>query len=126
MGVAVVLGMGMLLWRSRATPAEAGYWLLTFGLLFAPGVRPSSLLVVLVFVPLLRGPQGFAALTWSATAAMGYGFSGEGARVGSVPPAWLVSEYLPVLCVLAVEALRLARVVPLGRAIQNPSAGLAT
>jgi hypothetical protein len=118
-GLLVVLGMGMLLWQSRATLAEAGYWLFTFGLLFAPGVRPSALLWLLVFVPLVRGPQGFAALTWSATAAVGYMLGRDGDPPGHVPPMGLIAEYLPVLCVLAVEVLRLARVVPLGRAIQS-------
>jgi hypothetical protein len=122
-GLLVVLGMGMLLWQSRASVAEAGYWLFTFGLLFAPAVGPGALMWVLVFVPLVRGPQGFSGLTWSATAAMGWAAWRAGASSsGAVPPAWLVAEYLPVFCVLAVEVLRLARVVPLGRAVQGPAA----
>lgn len=125
-GVLVVLGMGMLLWQSRATPAEAGYWLFMFGLLFAPAVRPEALLWVLVFIPLVRGPQGFAALTWAATVAAGYPLGREGTTTGTVRPAWLVAEYLPVLCVLAVEVLRLARIVPLGRAVQSPGSPVPT
>jgi hypothetical protein len=118
-GLLVALGMGLLLWQSRATLAEAGYWLFVLLMLFAPVVYPWYLAWVLVFVPLVRGSQGFAALTWSATAAMSYTIWRDAAWIWSVPPRWLVAEYLPVLCVLAIEVLRLARVVPLGRAVQN-------
>jgi hypothetical protein len=119
-GLLVVLGMGMLLWQSRATLAEAGYWLFMLLMLVAPVVYPWYLAWVLVFVPMIRGPQGFAALTWAATAAMSYTIWRDATWIWSVPPRWLAAEYLPVLCVLAIEVLRLARVVPLGRAVQNP------
>jgi len=116
-GVLVILAMGLFLWQSRATPAEAAYWLFLPLLLFAPAAPPCRLVWPLVALPLLRGPQGFAALTWCATAAICY--ARPPTADAPIPPQWLIAEYLPVLCVLAVEVLRLARLVPLNRAVQT-------
>jgi hypothetical protein len=97
--------------------AEAGYWLFIVLLLTAPVAYPWYLLWVVCFVPLLRGPQGYAALVWSATAAMGYTVWQQTNWSWTVLPAWLTAQYLPVLAVLVVEVIRLARVVPLGRIV---------
>jgi hypothetical protein len=110
-----VLAMGLFLWQSRARLAEAGYWLFMVLLLCAPVVYPWYLIWILAFVPLLRGPQGFAGLVWAATAAMSYTLWRDATWIWSVHPAWLTTQYLPVLCVLAIEVARLARVVPMRR-----------
>jgi hypothetical protein len=112
-----VLAMGLFLWQSRARLAEAGYWLFMVLLLCAPVAYPWYLIWILAFVPLLRGPQGFAGLIWAATAAMSYTLWRDADWIWSVRPAWLIAEYLPVLAILAIEAMRLARVVPIGRAL---------
>jgi hypothetical protein len=103
------LGMGLLLWQSRARLAEAGYWVMLILLLFAPLVYPWYLLWVLVFIPMLRGPQGFTGLAWTATASMSYTLWRNAPWTWEVPPAWMAAQYLPVLCVLAVEVARLGR-----------------
>jgi hypothetical protein len=112
-----VLSMGLFLWQSRARLAEAGYWLFMVLLLFAPVAYPWYLIWVLGFIPLLRGPQGFAGLVWAATAAMSYTLWRDADWIWSVRPNWLVAEYLPVLLVMSIEVVRLARVVPMGRAL---------
>jgi hypothetical protein len=114
-----VLAMGLFLWQSRARLPEAGYWLFMVLLLCAPVAYPWYLIWVIAFIPLLRGPQGYAGLVWAATAAMSYTLWRNADWIWSVPPNWLTAQYLPVLCVLAIEAVRLARVVPMRRVI-NP------
>jgi len=121
-GFLVVLGLGLFLWQSRARLAEAGYWLLMLLLLCAPVVYPWYLLWPVVFVPLVRGPQGLAALVWAATAGLSYTLWRDAAWIWSVRPGWLVAEYLPVLVVLAVEGMRLARRVPMGRVVSAAAA----
>jgi hypothetical protein len=112
-----VLSMGLFLWQSRARLAEAGYWLFMVLLLCAPVAYPWYLIWVVGFVPLLRGPQGFAGLVWAATAGMSYTIWRDADWIWAVRPSWLVAQYLPVLVVMAVEAVRLARVVPMGRVL---------
>jgi hypothetical protein len=99
--------------------AEAGYWLFMVLLLCAPVVYPWYLIWILAFVPLLRGPQGFAGLVWAATAAMSYTLWRDATWIWSVHPAWLTAQYLPVLCVIAIEVARLARVVPMRRILHQ-------
>ena len=112
-----VLAMGLFLWQSRARLAEAGYWLFMVLLLCAPVAYPWYLIWILGFIPLLRGPQGFAGLVWAATAAMSYTLWRDAGWIWSVRPNWLVAEYLPVLLVMSIEVVRLARVVPMRRAL---------
>jgi len=109
------LAIGLFLWQARARLAEAGYWLFIVLLLCAPVAYPWYLIWVLAFVPLLRGPQGYAALIWSATMAMSYTVWRDAPRTWSVPPAWLAAEQLPVLLALAIELTQLARVRPMSR-----------
>jgi hypothetical protein len=91
-------------------------------LLFAPVVYPWYLLWPIAFVPLLRGPQGLAGLVWAATAGLSYSLWRDAGWIWSVRPGWLVAEYLPVLVVLAVEGMRLARLVPMGRVVSAAAA----
>jgi hypothetical protein len=118
----VLVGAALFLWQSRARVAEGGYWLTLLLLLCAPVAYPWYLIWPLAFVPLLRGPQGFAALVWAATAAASYTAWRTADWLWAVPPAWTLVQYLPVLTVLAVEVTRLARVVPLGRAVERDAA----
>ncbi|MDB5318857.1 MAG: hypothetical protein JWN40_488 [Phycisphaerales bacterium] len=114
-----VLAMGLFLWQSRARLPEAGYWLFMVLLLCAPVAYPWYLIWVLAFIPLLRGPQGYAGLVWAATAAISYTLWRDATWIWSVRPTWLTAEYLPVLCVLTIEAIRLARIVPMRRILHQ-------
>jgi hypothetical protein len=116
------LSIGLFLWQSRARLAEAGYWLFLVLLLCAPVAYPWYLIWILTMIPLLRGPQGYAGLVWAATAAMSYTLWRDADWIWSVRPNWLAAEYLPVLIAMALEALRLARQVPLQRTLTTPRA----
>jgi hypothetical protein len=117
-----ILSIGLFLWQSRARLAEAGYWLFLVLLLCAPVAYPWYLIWILTMIPLLRGPQGYAGLVWAATAAMSYTLWRDAHWIWSVRPKWLTAEYLPVLIVMALEAVRLARLVPLRRTLATPRA----
>jgi alpha-1,6-mannosyltransferase len=91
----------LLLWKSRATFTEAGYWLFLIGLLFSPVVYPWYLLWMLCFIPLIRGKQGLAGLVWCAT--VGVSYAVWNLPEWKLPASYALLEYLPVYAFLTVE-----------------------
>lgn len=91
----------ILVWKSRATFIEAGYWLFLIGLLFAPVVYPWYLLWMLCFIPLIRGRQGLAGLVWCAT--VGVSYVVWNLPKWRLPAAYALLEYAPVYGFLILE-----------------------
>src|SRR5205823_12926590 len=104
-----VLGTGLLLWQARASLAEAAYWLFLVLLLFAPVAYPWYLIWVVAMVPLLRGAQGWTGLAWAATAGMSYTVWRTAPGAWRVPPGWMMGQYAPVLMVMLMEIVAIAR-----------------
>lgn len=91
----------LLLWKSRATFIEAGYWLFLVGLLFSPVVYPWYLLWILGFIPLLRGKHGWSGLTWCATIGVSYAVWHQ--PQWRLPASLALLEYAPVFVMVAIE-----------------------
>ena len=104
LAAALVVAVGVALWRRRADAAAAGYGLFLALLLVSPVVYPWYLMWPLCLAPLLRR-GGWTIAVWAATAGLTYQLWPEQARTGlwQLPPAWLAAEYGPVFVALAVE-----------------------
>ena len=110
-GGLIVVAVAVVLWRRRADPATAGYWLFLALLLVSPVVYPWYLMWPLCLAPLLRG-GGWAIAVWAATSGLCYELWPAMERTGlwRMPPGWLAAEYLPVLAAVGWELWRSRRV----------------
>ena len=102
-GALALLVTAWLAWRARARPESATYWLMLVLLLVSPVVYPWYLTWCLCLVPLLRGPQGMAALVWSGTAALAYTAWHRPSWLA--PPGVSLGMYAPVYGALAIEGV---------------------
>jgi hypothetical protein len=96
--IAVLAAIGAA-WQTRASLSRAAYWIFLAMLLTAARASGGEALWPLAMVPLLGGRAGWAALTWSATACIGYVARAPGASQTTC----MIGEYGPVLCALALE-----------------------
>ncbi|MBC8109399.1 MAG: hypothetical protein H7Z14_22635, partial [Anaerolineae bacterium] len=101
LALSVTVLTALLLWKSRATLIEAGYWLFLIGLLFSPVVYPWYLLWMLCFIPLIRGRQGLAGLVWCAT--VGVSYVVWNLPEWRLPTPYALLEYAPVYAFLILE-----------------------
>ena len=99
--LSVTVLSALLLWKTRATFIEAGYWLFLIGLLFSPVVYPWYLLWMLCFIPLLRGGHGWTGLIWCATIGVSYAVWHQ--PQWRLPASLALIEYVPVFVMLAIE-----------------------